>query len=127
MVVIRGLSGYIVSAMDKKPPSPFHVHLAVDGSEHAMAATQLINDLSLPRNSRVTILGVVSAGQSLYESKLRAALMQAERILGRTAVEEERFSQRQGASWQLRVTRQKASFWMVTPPRKSWRILNYEG
>ena len=87
MVVIPGLSGYIISAMDKKTPSPFHVHLAVDGSEHAMTATQLINDLSLPRNSRVTILGVVSAGQSLYESKLRAALTQAEKTLGRKAVE----------------------------------------
>ena len=75
--------------MNKKIPSSFHVQLAVDGSEHAMAATQLINDLSLPRNSRVTILGVVPPGQSLYESKLRAALMQAEKLLGRKAVETE--------------------------------------
>jgi hypothetical protein len=54
-----------------------------------MAATQLINDLSLPRNSRVTILGVVSPEQSLYESKLRAALLQAEKTLSMKAVETE--------------------------------------
>jgi len=89
MVVIPGPSGYIISAMNRQTPSLFHVQLAVDGSEHAMAATQLVNDLSLPRNSRVTILGVVPPDQSLYESKLRAALMQAEKVLGRKAVETE--------------------------------------
>ena len=89
MVEISGPPGYITPAMDLKKTSPFHVHLAVDGSEHAMAATQLINDLFLPRNSRVTILGVVPQGQLLYESKLRAALMQAEKLLGRKAVETE--------------------------------------
>ena len=52
-----------------------------------MAATQLVSDLPLSRHSRITILGVVPPGQSLYESKLRAALMQAEKILGRKAVE----------------------------------------
>jgi nucleotide-binding universal stress UspA family protein len=89
MVVVAGPCRYIISAMDKKTSSPFHVQLAVDGSEHAMAATRLVNDLSLPRNSRVTILGVVPPGQSLYESKLRAALLQAEKTLGRKAVETE--------------------------------------
>ena len=68
---------------------PFRIQLAVDGSDHSMAATQLINDLSLPRNSRVTILGVVPPGYSLYESKLRAALLQAEKLLGRKAIETE--------------------------------------
>ncbi len=77
--------------MNKKFSSsqPLQIQLAVDGSEHAIAATQLVSDLPLPRNSRVTILGVVPAGQSLYESKLRAALMQAEKLIGRKAVETE--------------------------------------
>ena len=77
--------------MNKKFSSsqPLQIQLAVDGSEHSMAATQLVNDLPLPQNSRVTILGVVPPGQSLYESKLRAALMQAEKLLGRKAVETE--------------------------------------
>lgn len=89
MVIILGTFGYIIFAMNRRISSPFHVQLAVDGSEHAMAATQLVSDLSLPRHSRVTILGVVPPGQSLYESKLRAALMQAEKVLGRQAVETE--------------------------------------
>src|SRR5690242_11899745 len=67
----------------------FQIHLAVDGSDHAIAAAQLVNDLPLPRHSRITILGVVPSGQSRYESKLSTALMQAERILGRKAVETE--------------------------------------
>lgn len=67
----------------------FQIQLAVDGSEHAMAATQLVSDLPLPRNSRITILGIVPPGQSLYESKIRAALMRSEKILGRKAVETE--------------------------------------
>jgi nucleotide-binding universal stress UspA family protein len=73
--------------MNKKIPSPFHVQIAVDGSEHAMAATQLVSDLSLPRNSRITILGVVPPGKSQYESRLRAAFVQAEKTLGRKGVE----------------------------------------
>jgi nucleotide-binding universal stress UspA family protein len=40
-------------------------------------------------HSRVTILGVVPPGQSLYESKVRAALSQVEKTLGRKAVETE--------------------------------------
>jgi nucleotide-binding universal stress UspA family protein len=85
------LRGYSQPDMNNKSSfvPPFRIHLAVDGSEHAMAATQLVSDLPLPRHSHITILGVVPPGQSLYESKLRAALMQAEKILGRKAVETE--------------------------------------
>ena len=68
---------------------PFRIHLAFDGSDHSMAAAQLVSDLPLPRHSRITILGVVPPGQSRYESKLGTALMQAEKILGRNAVETE--------------------------------------
>ena len=75
--------------MNTKIPAPFHIQLAVDGSNHAMAATQLVSDLLLPRHSRITILGVVPPDQSLYESKLRGALTQAEKILGRKAVDTE--------------------------------------
>ena len=68
---------------------PFRIHLAFDGSDHSMVAAQLISDLTLPRHSRITILGVVPPGQSRYESKLGTTLMQAEKILGRKAVETE--------------------------------------
>lgn len=87
MVAIPSLSGYITFAMNKKTPTSFHVQLAVDGSEHAMAATQLVSDLPLPRNSRITILGVVPPGESLYESRLRAVFVQAEKTLGRKGIE----------------------------------------
>jgi nucleotide-binding universal stress UspA family protein len=68
---------------------PFRVQLAVDGSEHSMAATQLVSDLPLLRHSCITILGVVPPDQSRYESRLSAALIQAEKLLGRKAVETE--------------------------------------
>ena len=68
---------------------PFRIQLAVDGSDHSMAAAQLVSDLPLPLHSRITILGVVPPGQSRYESKLSSALMQAERTLGRNAAETE--------------------------------------
>ncbi len=91
VVAMARLRGYSLPDMNNKSslvPS-FRIHLAVDGSDHAMAATQLVSDLPLPRHSRITILGVVPPGQSRYESKMRAALMQAEKILGRKAVETE--------------------------------------
>jgi nucleotide-binding universal stress UspA family protein len=75
--------------MNEKIPAPFHIQLAVDGSEYSTAATQLVSGLSLLPHSRITILGVVPPGQSRYESKLNLALMQAEKVLGRKAVETE--------------------------------------
>ena len=88
MARLRGYSQLDMNNKSSLVP-PFLIHLAVDGSEHATAAAQLVNDLPLPRNSRIKILGVVPPGQSLYESKLRAALMQAEKTLGRKAAETE--------------------------------------
>jgi nucleotide-binding universal stress UspA family protein len=75
--------------MNRKISIPFQIHLAVDGSEYSMAAAQLVSDLPLLRHSRITILGVVPPGESRYESKLSLALRQAEKILGRKAVETE--------------------------------------
>lgn len=89
IVVLSELCRYSTVAMNKKIPAPFHIQLAVDGSEDSIAATQLVSDLALLPHSHITILGVVPAGQSLYESKLRAALKQVEKTLGRKAVETE--------------------------------------
>ena len=75
--------------MNRKISTPFHIQLALDGSEYSTASTQLISDLSLPPHSRITILGVVPPGPSLYESRLSAALKQAEKSLGRKAIESE--------------------------------------
>ncbi len=76
------LGGYSLPEMNNKSSfvPPFQIQLAVDGSDHSMAAAQLVSDLPLLRHSRITILGVVPAGQS-------RALLQAEKILGRKAVE----------------------------------------
>jgi hypothetical protein len=60
--------------MTRKPPAPFHIQLAVDGSEYSTAVIQLVSDLPLLRHSRITILAVVPPGQSRYESKLSLAL-----------------------------------------------------
>ena len=89
IVVIPNLYGYSPFAMNSKIPAPFRILLAVDGSEYSMAATQLVSDLLLLPHSRITILGVVPRGQSVYESKLNAALRQSEKMLGRKAIETE--------------------------------------
>lgn len=68
-------------------PAAFRIHLAVDGSEHSLAATQLVRDLPLPANSKVTILGVLTPGRPPDESGLQAAIAQAETILEGSPVE----------------------------------------
>jgi len=67
------LCRYSTLAMNRKISAPFHIQLAVDGSEYSTASTQLIRDLPLPPHSCITILGVVPPGQSLYGSKLMHA------------------------------------------------------
>lgn len=62
-------------------PAAFHIQLAVDGSEHSMAATQLVRDLRLPPNSEITILSVLTPGRPPGKSRLRAAIAHAEKIL----------------------------------------------
>jgi nucleotide-binding universal stress UspA family protein len=91
VVVLVRLRGYSQPGMKNKPflVPRLRIHLAFDGSDHAMVAAQFVSDLPLPRHSRITILGVVQSGQSRYESNLSTALMQAEKILGRKAVETE--------------------------------------
>lgn len=77
--------------MNKKISSshPLQIQLAVDGSEYAMAAVQMLSDLPLPPGSRITILSVLTAGQSPGEEMLRAAMANAEKILSKGQVETE--------------------------------------
>jgi nucleotide-binding universal stress UspA family protein len=72
--------------MNRKICAPFHVQLAVDGSEYSMAAAQLVGDLRLAANSSITILGVLTRNQPPNETTLRAAMTQAEQILSRAAI-----------------------------------------
>ncbi len=61
--------------------SALNIVLAVDGSEHSLAAAQLVRDLPLPPGSRVTALAVLSARQTPGQAALLAALDQVRTIL----------------------------------------------
>ena len=56
--------------------------LAVDGSEHSLAATLLVRDLPLPPGSSVTALAVLTPLQTPGRAALMAALDKAQSILG---------------------------------------------
>lgn len=60
-----------------KTQSPFHILLAIDGSDHSLAATQLTKDLSLPAGSRITALAVLTQRQAPGRGMLEAALKRA--------------------------------------------------
>ena len=66
--------------MNGEIPAAFRIQLAVDGSEHSRAATQLVRDLQLPSDSEITILGVLAPGRPPGKSRLQAAFVQAEKI-----------------------------------------------
>ena len=73
--------------MNGEIPAAFRIQLAVDGSEHSMAATQLVRDLQLPPDSEITILGVLAPGRPPGKSRLQAAFAQAEKILEESTVD----------------------------------------
>ena len=87
LVVIPSPCGYNAFAMKGEIPAAFRIQLAVDGSEHSMAATQLVRDLQLPPDSEITILGVLTPGRPPGKSRLKAAFAQAENILEGIPVE----------------------------------------
>lgn len=58
------------------PYRPLKILLAVDGSEHSLAAAQLIRDLPLSRGSEVAALGVLTT-HNYYYTPGRAALLDA--------------------------------------------------
>jgi nucleotide-binding universal stress UspA family protein len=60
---------------------PFNILLATDGSEHAMAAARLVNDLALPPASSITIFAVLVPREAANYSKLEAALQQTKASL----------------------------------------------
>jgi len=67
--------------MNTSRASPLKIILAVDGSEHSLAAVQLVRDLPLPPGSQVTAVGVLTPRQTPHRSWLLAALDQAQTIL----------------------------------------------
>jgi nucleotide-binding universal stress UspA family protein len=66
---------------------PMNIHLAVDGSEHALAAARLIGDLPLPPGSVITALGVLTARQNPRRSLLLKALDEVEEALQESGAE----------------------------------------
>lgn len=87
IVVIPRPYGYNDFAMNSETPAAFRIQLAVDGSEHSMAATQLVRDLLLPPGSEITILGVLTPGRPPGKTRLQDAFAQAKKILETSAVE----------------------------------------
>jgi len=73
--------GYNDFDMSGEIPAAFRIQLAADGSEHSMAAAQLVSDLQLPPDSEITILGVLAPGRAPGKTRLKAAFAQAEKIL----------------------------------------------
>jgi nucleotide-binding universal stress UspA family protein len=60
---------------------PFNILLATDGSEHALAAAQLANDLALPAGSRITILAVLIPREASQNAYLENALEQTRAVI----------------------------------------------
>jgi len=58
----------------KTASQPFHILFADDGSDHAKAAVQLLNDLRLPPGSRITVLRVFSPLQAAENPLIRESL-----------------------------------------------------
>jgi len=58
-------------------PQPFHLMLAVDGSEHSTAALSLLADLALPPGSRVTVVSVLTRRHTPDEAGMKVILAQA--------------------------------------------------
>jgi nucleotide-binding universal stress UspA family protein len=73
--------------MKDEIPAAFRIQLAIDGSEHSMAAAQLVRDLQLPPGSEITLLGVLASGRPPGKSILKAGLAQAKQILAGSPIE----------------------------------------
>jgi nucleotide-binding universal stress UspA family protein len=67
--------------------SPFSVLLAVDGSEHSLAAAQLLGDLPLPTGSSVMMVGILTPRHTPDQAVLFAALDNVRAILRDGGVE----------------------------------------
>jgi nucleotide-binding universal stress UspA family protein len=56
---------------------PLNILLAVDGSEHSLAAAKLIRDMPLPTGSDVTVLGVLTLRRTIGRAPLQTAVEEA--------------------------------------------------
>lgn len=67
--------------------SPFSVQLAVDGSDNSVDAALLVRSLPLPPGSRVAVVGVLTSGQSPYETTLNAGTEKIQQIISEGGIE----------------------------------------
>ncbi len=67
--------------MNAKSSSPITIVVAVDGSEHARAATHLVCDLPLPAGSEINVLAVLTPRHTPGRAALLAALDEAQALL----------------------------------------------
>ncbi len=67
--------------MNASQTHPLNILLAVDGSEHSLAAAILIRDLPLPPGSEITALGVLTPRRTIGRAALQTALEEARTIL----------------------------------------------
>lgn len=66
--------------MTVKVHRPLHILLAVDGSKNALAAAELVRDLPLPSESRITIVAVLTVRHTTSRANILAALDEASHI-----------------------------------------------
>jgi nucleotide-binding universal stress UspA family protein len=64
-----------------------NILLAFDGSQHCLSALDLLRDLPLPVDSKVTVVGVLIPRESSNHAVLEAALDQAEQMLKEKGVD----------------------------------------
>lgn len=67
--------------MSTKKLRKLNILLAVDGSEHSLAATRFLCDLPLPNGSTITILAVLIPRDASSHAALEAALEQAQEMI----------------------------------------------
>jgi nucleotide-binding universal stress UspA family protein len=79
--------GRIVMLTDRKLLYPQAIHLAVDGSEHSLAAAQLLRDLPLPAGSKIAVLGVLNPRNPPGRAALLASIEDVKAILQGSAAE----------------------------------------
>lgn len=72
---------------ERKSLYPQKILLAVDGSEHSVAAAQLIRDLPLPSGSKITILGVLTPRKPPSRSALMTCIQEIKAFLQGSAAE----------------------------------------
>src|SRR4030067_59029 len=67
--------------MSSKKLRKLNILLAVDGSEHSLAATRFLCDLPLPNGSTITILAVLIPRDASSHAALESALEQAKQMI----------------------------------------------